>query len=143
MQPATFCGCVDNRCRWFTQTLQLQTIETVENLTVHCSGKAVMDEPVVSRAAELLKQQLDLRPCYLNFKELLPARHRFVVTTLGQYGATDARVFGAVPRLQRCVDEAFAKLLFAPSEISERFANTEEVRISGVAKVEMGYGVRR
>lgn len=99
------------------------------------------DAAVVSRVAELLEHHVDLRRCYLRFQELLPARHRFVVTTQGQYGFTDASVTGAAPRLQRCVDEEFAKLLFAPSDLSERFPNTEQVRVSGVIKVEMGYGV--
>jgi hypothetical protein len=133
---ASFCGCVEKRCLWFRQVPLLQTINTIDNLAVQHSGKAVTDAVVVARVAELLDEQLDLRPCYLRFSELLPARHRFVVTTLGQYGITDASVTGAIPRLRRCVDDAFAKLLFAPSDISERFPNMNEVRISGVAKVQ-------
>lgn len=91
------------------------------------------------KVAELLEQELDLLPCYLRFEELLPARHRFVVTTIGQHGATDARVSGVAPRLQRCVDEAFAKLLFTPGEISERFPSGSEVQVSGVLVVHKGW----
>lgn len=138
---ATFCGCVQKRCSWFTQTLVLKRLTSIEGLTVHFAGEKVTDAKVVSRGAELLKEQLDLRPCYKNFAHLLPVRHRFVVTTVGTYGATDARVTGAAPRLQRCIDDAFGQLLFAPNEISERFPNTKELQITGVAKVYMGYGV--
>jgi hypothetical protein len=133
---ASFCGCVEKRCLWFRQTPLLQTTSTNADLAVQLSGKAVTDAVVVARVAELLDQQLDLVPCYLRFAELLPARHRFVVTTLGQYGITEASVTVAAPRLQRCVDDAFAKLLFAPNDISERFPNTDQVRISGVVKVQ-------
>lgn len=131
----SYCGCVENRCHWFTQTLSPRTISSIEGLKLQLSGKAVADGKVLERTADVLMQQLDLAPCYLRFKELLPVRHAFVVTTLGRYGVTEARVSGAIPRLKRCIDDAFAKLLFSPSEISESFSNSEELRVSGVAKV--------
>jgi hypothetical protein len=139
MPKPTFCGCVEERCRWFTQRLTRTRISLIDDVAVRFSGEAVTDEKVVAAITAVLNEQLDVLPCYLRFEKLLPVRHRFVVTSVGKYGSTEASVSGAVPRLQRCVDDAFAKLFFAPADVSDTFVNTKQLQVSGVLTVKMAW----
>ena len=119
--------------------LRRERISTVDDVAVQLSKEGLADAKIVSRAAGLLDQRLDLLPCYQRYTNLLPARHRFVITTLGRCGATEARVSGASEPVQRCIQDAFAQLVLAPNDISEGFMAAQEVRISGVVTVRMAW----
>jgi hypothetical protein len=132
----TFCGCVEKRCRWFTQRLTKRIVSSTKNLEVKLGGRPATDTKLLSEAAELF--DLDLVNCYYPRKSLLPARHRFVMT-VGEYGEAETTVSGAHPSVRKCVSDAFNDMTRVPGWISDDFLKHDEIRFSGVIVVNMAW----
>lgn len=131
-----FCGCVEARCRWFTQRLTQRAVSSTKNLEVRLDGVPATDKTLLAEAAELF--DLDLATCYYPRKSLLPARHKFVMT-VGKYGAAETTVSGAHPSVRKCVSDAFDDMTRGVNWISDDFLEHGEIRFSGVIAVEMAW----
>jgi hypothetical protein len=130
-----FCGCVEKRCRWFTQRLTQRVVSSTKDLEMRVGGALVTDTNLLSHAAEFF--DLDLADCYYRRKSLLPARHRFVVS-VGKYGVAETTVSGSHPSVRKCVSEAIA-MDAAPSWISDDLLTHGEIRFSGVIEAKMAW----
>lgn len=130
-----FCGCVEKRCRWFTQRLTQRVVTSTKDLELRVAGALVTDTKLLSEAAELFDG--DLADCYDSRRSLLPARHRFVVS-VGRYGMAETTVSGSHPSVRQCVTDALA-VDAAPSWISDELLTQGEIRISGVIEAKMAW----
>lgn len=130
-----FCGCVEKRCRWFTQRLTQRIVSSTRDLEMRVGGALVTDKDLSSQAAELFDR--DLANCYYPRKSLLPARHRFVVT-VGKYGVAETTVSGSHPSVRKCAFDAIA-MDVAPSWISDDLLARGEIRFSGVIEAKLAW----
>jgi hypothetical protein len=130
------CGCVETRCRWFTQRLQRRVVTSTESLEVRIGGAPATDARLLSQATELF--ELDLANCYVPRVALLPARHRFVVT-VDEDGTAETTVSGAHPSVRKCVSDAFQDMTQVPRWISDDFLEHADVRFAGVLVVKMAW----
>jgi hypothetical protein len=131
-----FCGCVEKRCRWFTQRLTQRVVSSTKDLEMRIGGALVTDTNLLRHAAELFER--DLANCYDSLKSLLPARHRFVVASVGKYGVTETTVSGSHPSVRKCAFDAIA-VDAAPSWISDDLLARGEIRFSGVIEAKMAW----
>jgi hypothetical protein len=132
----SFCGCVEKRCRWFTQRLTQRIVTSTKNLEVRLGGAPTSDAQLLSEAAELF--DMNLVNCYYPRKHLLPARHRFVMT-VGKYGEAETNILGVHRSVRKCVSDAFNDMTQTPSWISDDFLKHGEIRFTGVVEVKMGW----
>jgi len=130
-----FCGCVEKRCRWFTQRLTQRVVSNTKGIEIRVGGALATDTKLLSQAAEFFDR--DLADCYDSRKNLLPARHRFVVS-VGKYGMAETTVSGSHPSVRKCVSDAIA-VDAAPSWISDELITRGEIRLSGVVEVKMAW----
>jgi len=128
------CGCVEKRCRWFTQRLTERVVSSTENLEVRLAGAPLTDKKFFSEAAKFF--DVDLADCYYRHKGLLPARHSFVMN-VGKYGETEIVVSGAPPAVRKCVSDTFDALTKDLNWISDNVLEHGEIRFSGVTVVKM------
>lgn len=131
-----FCGCVEKRCQWFTQRLTQRVITSTQSLQVQLGGAPATDAKLLSEAARLF--DLDLANCYYPRKNLLPARHRFVMT-VGKYGEAEATVSGSHPSVRKCVSDVFHDMTQEPNWIPGHFLGQGELRFTGVITVELAW----
>jgi hypothetical protein len=130
-----FCGCVEKRCRWFTQRLTQRVVSSPKDLEMRVGGALVTDTNLLSQAAEFFDR--DLANCYDSRKSLLPARHRFAVS-VGKYGFAETTVSGSHPSVRKCVADAI-NVDVAPSWISDDLLAHGEIRLSGVIEAKMAW----
>lgn len=130
-----FCGCVEKRCRWFTQRLTQRVVTSTKDLEMRVGGALTTDPNLLSNAADHF--DLDLANCYYPRKTLLPARHKIVVI-VGKYGIAETTVSGSHPSVRKCTFDAIA-MDAAPSWITDDLLAQGEVRFSGVIEVKMAW----
>lgn len=130
-----FCGCVEERCRWFTQRLTQRVVSSTKDLEMRVGGALVTDTNLLSQAAQFFDR--DLANCYYPRKSLLPARHRFVVS-VGKYGVAETTVSGSHPSVRKCAFDAIA-VDAAPSWISDDLLTHGDIRFSGVIEVKIAW----
>ena len=130
-----FCGCVEKRCRWFTQRLTQRVVSSTKDLEMRIGGALVTDANLLSQAAAFFDR--DLANCYYPRKSLLPARHRFVVS-IGKYGVAETTVSGSHPSVRKCAFDAIA-VDAAPSWISDDLLTHGEIRFSGVIEAKLAW----
>jgi hypothetical protein len=123
-----FCGCVEKRCRWFTQRLKQRIVSTTKDLTVTLAGGPAKDQALLKEAGELF--ELDLADCYAPRSGLLPALHRFAVI-VNKHGHAEIDLTGAHPSVKKCVSDAFDSITHSPSWISNAFLVQAPIRFSG------------
>jgi len=130
------CGCVEQRCRWFSQRLTERIVTTTENLEVRLGGAPATDTKLLRDAAKFF--EVDLANCYYPRKGLLPARHRFVMN-VGKYGEADTNVSGSDRSVRKCVSDTFYDMTTDLSWISDDVLKQGEIRFSGVIVVKMAW----
>jgi hypothetical protein len=131
-----FCGCVEKRCRWFTQRLTERVVTSTKDLEVRIGGALATDAKFVSAATEFFRP--DLANCYDPRKNLLPVRHRFVMT-VGKYGEAGTDVSGVSAPVRKCVSDAFEAMTQELSWISDDVLKQGEIRFSGLTEVKMAW----
>jgi hypothetical protein len=135
----TFCGCVQEQCRWFKQRLTQRVVARKENVVVRLGGTSTRDPKWLAGAEELLGVEELLVQCYDPRRHLLPARHTFEVSLSNKYGSLDTRLTGVHRSIRKCVTDVFHSLELAPNWMGEHYSVHGDVRFAGAVYVQMAW----
>ena len=131
-----FCGCVEARCRWFTQRRKQRAVSSTKDLTIARPAGPLTDPALLDDARQVF--ELDLAECYRTRPHLLPATHRFT-TAVSKHGRAKTDATGFHPSVKKCVSDAFDSMTQTPGWLPSAFLAYGELRFSGVIEVRMAW----
>jgi hypothetical protein len=135
----TFCGCVEQQCRWFKQSLTQRVVARKQDVVVRVNGDRTRDAKWLRETEEFLGVEWQLENCYDSRRHLLPARHRFELALSDKYGSLEVKLTGVHPSVRKCVADAYDSIGLAPMWMCEQYAEHRDVRFSGSVQVRMAW----